>query len=471
MSGFTSHSRYYRLYIVDNYGHDKISIRHVSFEGYNEYISISRFKIDNNGEFKNYYVPVHRSINGMLLKIRLIFSHRIVKVNQENTYFSNGSMIREGFGIDYFRLVRAPQVWRVRGCLDVYYDNPNMQIPQFNVDTTTNIINGHLRMNSFVKSKMKLQYATTYDCPLQGDIIISLDGINFGVSPRVYIGKDECVLMNHSRSPVDVGRMETIECNLPTGASGYQNIRIENSVLPGLYQELPYSLSYRVAPPTPKRPTVTNIGARKVDLVWETPGNFLENMMVTGYKILWFESSNSWRVSNMTVGNITTTSIRGLKPGTEYVFAVAAISEGVVHERAANLQTDLYGRRYHLSSGHLGSFSSYTNSTATLNWDISFNFFDSNSTINSSSPYSVSSLGVSGQYGSEGHYGLNIIGSAHIENCNISHVCCDGYNASIGSASCKPGRSVCVNSMTEQLEYKFVLDGRICLHSCQCILN
>jgi hypothetical protein len=65
------------------------------------------------------------------------------------------------------------------------------------------------------------------------------------------------------------------------------------------------------------------------------------------------------------VGNVTTTSIRTLEPGTEYVFSIAAISEGAYNERSASKPTDLYGRRNHFS-GFLSNFSPYTNITATL---------------------------------------------------------------------------------------------------------
>ena len=460
VTGFTSHARYYRFYIVDNFGHkDKISIRKVLLDGYNEYTSISKFKVDNTGEHKNYYVPIHQSINGMLLRMKLLLSHRLVRVNRADPYITNELMSREALGIDYFRLVRSPEVWSVRGCLDLYYDNPNLYSPQYNVETRTKVINVYLQMNYFVKKELKLQYATTYDCPLRGNVKIRLDGINFGKFARVYIGDNECTITNPTPYVNDLGRIESIECILPPGDSGYQVLRIENGILPGLFQELPYSISYRVAPPAPLRPVVTNLGAHKVDLVWKPPGNLFENMMVTGYKIIWYVPSIVSRIYNLTVGNVTTTSVRGLKPSTEYVFAIAAISEGAVHEKAANLSTDLYGRRDHLSDGLLGSFSPYTNVTATTEWDFSFDFFDSNKTINSSSSFSGSSMGVSGQYGSEGHFGLNIVGSAQIQNCNASHVCCDGYNASIGSESCKPGRSVCANLLRRQLEHEFVLDG------------
>lgn len=74
---------------------------------------------------------------------------------------------------------------------------------------------------------------------------------------------------------------------------------------------------------------MTNIGAHRVDLTWAPPNvSELMQMTVTGYKILWFQPLFRSMVSNLTVGNVTTTSIRGLQPATEYVFAIAAISEG-----------------------------------------------------------------------------------------------------------------------------------------------
>ena len=74
---------------------------------------------------------------------------------------------------------------------------------------------------------------------------------------------------------------------------------------------------------------VTNIGAHRVDLTWSPPSTTeFAQMTITGYKILWFRPQFRSRVSNLTVGNVTTTSVRGLEPATEYVFAIAAISEG-----------------------------------------------------------------------------------------------------------------------------------------------
>jgi hypothetical protein len=69
----------------------------------------------------------------------------------------------------------------------------------------------------------------------------------------------------------------------------------------GLFHESS-SLQYRTAPPVPVRPTLTNVAACRVDLVWTPPGDEFDQMTVTGYKILWFQPQFRSRVSNVTVG-------------------------------------------------------------------------------------------------------------------------------------------------------------------------
>ena len=104
---------------------------------------------------------------------------------------------------------------------------------------------------------------------------------------------------------------------------------------------------------------MVNIGATRVDLIWEPPGNQFDHMKTTGYKIIWFQPQFRSRVSNLTVGNVTKTSIRGLEPSTQYVFSIAALAEGG-STGAAHLPTDLYGRRDPLSNRFISSFSIYT---------------------------------------------------------------------------------------------------------------
>jgi hypothetical protein len=79
---------------------------------------------------------------------------------------------------------------------------------------------------------------------------------------------------------IEEGRLDTILCTLPPGTSGDKYVRVQNGVLPGLFQESA-SLRYRTAPPTPNRPVITNIGAHKIDLVWEPPGSPIDHMLVT----------------------------------------------------------------------------------------------------------------------------------------------------------------------------------------------
>ena len=141
------------------------------------------------------------------------------------------------------------------------------------------------------------------------------------------------------------------------------------------------------------------------------------------------------------------------------MFAIAAIAEGVYPERAASDPTDLYGRRNHRSHGLLGTFSAYTNVTATLLYDFDFGWFDANKTLNHSAASQSQSNGPTGLFGAEGHYGLIVVGSAHVQNCNSSSTCCDGYNASIGLGSCKSGPSVCAVLQDRRLEYNYVINS------------
>ena len=121
-------------------------------------------------------------------------------------------------------------------------------------------------------------------------------------------------------------------------------------------------------------------------------------MAVTGYKILWFRPQFKSRISNLTVGNVTTTSVRGLEPATEYVFAIAAIAEGAYNEAAASRATDLYGRRGHslAPDGQLSEFSVYTNITGTLMFDFDFGFFNANKTTDNGGSTPLQSLGPTG---------------------------------------------------------------------------
>ena len=100
------------------------------------------------------------------------------------------------------------------------------------------------------------------------------------------------------------------------------------------------------------------------------------------------------------------------------------------------MQVDKYGRREVLQGAVIGEYSIPTNITATLPFDFEFKGFNANSTLNHSSTDPRQTLGPTGVWGGEGHFGLYIVGDANIENCNGSSACCDNYNSSTGLSSC-----------------------------------
>ncbi len=453
ISKFNAHSRYWRILVIDNYGGDHIGIREVSFSGYSEQISAHTFDIDNTGTYKTYYIPIFQHVRGPLLRLRL----EMEKV-MDSTLPKDLKLYYEAFSVDFIRIARAPEVRRVLGCLDKYYDNSNFLNPQYNVIPHVEIVNNHLPIHSFSKGSMDLPYATTYDCPLSGGVDITVEGIGFGPKARIFIGGNECIIKSYGTNALIDARLESFVCTLPAGTPGSKLVRVENGILPGLFQESE-TFAYRNAPPVLASPIVSNIASYKVDLSWTPSGDVFDHMMITGYKILWFQPQVPSLVHNITVSNITYTSVRGLKPNTEYVFAVAGMCEGAYHEKSATLPTDLYGRRSPTPSALIGTFSAYTNITGTSEYDFDFAFFDANKTLEIGASSSSNMKGPTGQFGSEGHYGLVVVGSTNIQNCNVSSTCCDGYNATIGLASCGTGRTVCAVLPARMLAYEFAIDG------------
>lgn len=274
-SGFSDFSRYWRVLFVDNYGGQGIGIREIALDGFVENVVVVPFAVVNTGEYRTYYLPLFQSILGPMMRMRF---ELIAPPLQGTQVVPKGKIFREGVAIDYVRIIRAPVVWRVRGCVDKYYDNPGFQNPTYNVTTRINSINGNLPVHSFIKNKMALQYATTYDCPVAGGVNLVVEGLNFGTAARVFIGGNECPVSSFGLAD-EGGRVESLVCTIPPGKPGPAIVRVQNGVNPGLFQETP-SFSYRMAPPVPAAPVVTNIAACRVDLVWAPPGDEFDNMMV-----------------------------------------------------------------------------------------------------------------------------------------------------------------------------------------------
>lgn len=460
ITGFDGHARYWRLLVLDNYHNSSnssvtstVMIRDIRIDGYEEGVGILPFDLDNSGEYVNYYLPISEVMLGALTRMRIQLMH--APKNEINGHAQ--PTFRQALAFDYIRVVRAPEIWRVRGCLDKYFHNKNQQNPYYNVTTESEIINNRLPIRFFTQNRMDLPYASTFDCSIEGGEELQVDGYNFGPQARVFIGGNECPVTSFSRVDPNDFRLETLKCRIPAGLPGLQELRVQNGILPGILGISPY-FSYRTESPAPAPPQIKNIGATRVDLVWEPPGNEFDHMKTTGYKIIWFRPQFRSRVSNLTVGNVTKTSIRGLEPATQYVFAIAALAEGG-STGAAKLPTDLYGRRGPKSGYMISPFSIYTEITATVPYDFEFSFFSANNSLNHSGVSMSNVNGPTGDYGSQGHFGLVIVGSAQVENCNASSTCCDGYDPLIGESSCGSAASVCAVLLERRLNADYVVDG------------
>ncbi len=153
-------------------------------------------------------------------------------------------------------------------------------------------------------------------------------------------------------------------------------------------------------------------------------------MTYTGYVIKWREEKTetiSW-LGYVITGNITTTTIRGLRANTTYVFGISGLNEDQNDE--SWFRIDLYGRRERIDGALEGPMATTTGHT--LRYDIEFQRFDANSTQSHGPKVKSASNGPTGIVSGEGHYGLVLVGHANIENCNASSFCCDTFDKDLG---------------------------------------
>lgn len=183
---------------------------------------------------------------------------------------------------------------------------------------------------------------------------------------------------------------------------------------------------------------------------------------------------------SVVVTNLTSTTITGLQQGRRYQFRVAALSEVITSSSSSSsssgsgsgslsddvddsgglngggassddgfdpacwTRSNLYGHRppsqltpqsqlsSSLCDGSVqGAWSPESEDVRTLTYDFLFTLFDANSTLDHGPVYRNSSVDALHWSGGEGHYGLILIGSAQIGNCNASHTCCDGFGGGV----------------------------------------
>ena len=395
---------------------------------------------------------------------------------------------RDAFLIDSIVIAYPPLVRSVTGCIDIFWpaQEPkpgaapilDHQTAVAQMEDAKQLENGYLErgfarfdgrplMNNTKKMSV---YANTYACPIVGNLRITLRGERLGSSERpttIVVGGRPCLNVTyHSSGAGDSqysrANSDEVSCKLPAGVPSVSgkpvDVVVARGDTPGLRDTVQY-LAYQGPPTRAATPRISNIAARSVDLCWVPPAlkgsqvgsssGLLGALQTTGYIITYHVVSdqqatdakteeikqklqarhdNARIIHNVTLGNVTATTIIGLKPDTRYVFAVAAVVEDRFSDQLFIDTVDLYGRRSHLPGAFVGPFSDFTNATATLQHDVSFNIFNANATVQHGPADERATLGPTGLFGGEGSYGLLLVGSANIENCNASTACCDGFN-------------------------------------------
>lgn len=411
----------------------------------------------------------------------------------------NKSITGQSFQIDWIRLIRGPTIERITGCSGekYYHFSPSLSVNDDeedvqafpNVEQNTSVINDFLQvhqtiwkkdydvLNNNSNSSKKYKYSSVYNCWITGGELITIEGKNFGVgssssassgaNAHILIDGNPCTSVQHDpKSP-----QTKLMCRTPPRSSDgtssslpsnteYSSVEILHGKLPGLFHHSSSHLfSYAKIPPKPQQIQVSNIASHSIDLSWKPGGSFWNHMTYTGFHIQWrpllsleedgddsddsdFAAHYYFYPYSMIVGNITTTTVRSLLPDTSYIVAISGLTEN--QEQVFQYPLDLYGRRHHNNNNSNNIFestsfvleSAMTTTTAkTLQYDVSFDSFNANSTLNHTdqdanilSSSSSSTVGPKGMYGGEGHFGLTLVGDAHIENCNISSYCCDLYD-------------------------------------------
>ncbi len=491
-SGFSGFGRYFRLYCVNNHGGPKMEVRELTLRGPEDTITAMDFDIQNDGKWHTYAVPFWEKLNGLLTQVRIFpaVGTRYVRGLKDSNVDGEGGngapgggasnanfmgtaekkailaqyngqalvspldspppRLGNAFSFDWVRIAVAPTLMRVTGCLNQFYDTANLAAADGALIPTQRLTNDFLVSTTFEQAPWdgSKPFATTYNCLRGGGETLTLQGTHMGeAGTNVYIGGRPCRDLR-----VVVPEYE-LTCVLPPAAEegsaeaaaaaaargdAYRRVPVTltHGDLPVLSSSFTY-LSYQVPPPISFRPSLSNIAARSLDVTWEPPGDVWDHLTVTGYVVRIREIYGGGRDDNLfevTVGNVTTTTIIGLLPDTLYGASVAAVCENQTDLEWR--QFDLYGRRALLPGALVAPMSVETNYNATLEWDVGFNRFNANLTVNHSAIDKTASLGPSGVIGGEGSYGVVMVGNANVENCNESIACCDGFNVSLGISSC-----------------------------------
>lgn len=380
---------------------------------------------------------------------------------------TDGSALASGdaFDLDWVRITRLPIVRRVTGCVDRFWPNHADSLAAERITLgplraaitaladTSAFENGFLRRHfAQVENSAETRnaaYATTLNCPREGGLRLEIRGEHIlSADFLVTIEGEFCGDIRYENN--------VLTCELPVafGDADYVSaeVKVARADVPEIYDAVPY-LSYMTRPPKLDAPTMSNVAARSIDLSWRPPPSLWDAVCVTGYIVTWRlindlppgaaiysrqhdDAIAGGKGGNITLGNVTTTTVIGLEPQQTYSFSVAAVVEDRWADAAAIDTVDLYGRRPLLNGALVGPRSAFTNFTATLSYDIDIPYFDANTTLDHGAADLRRTLGPTGVDGGEGHYGFKVIGSAHLQNCNESSTCRDNDGSTLVCVYC-----------------------------------
>ncbi|KAG2980393.1 hypothetical protein PC118_g11209 [Phytophthora cactorum] len=370
------------------------------------------FKLHTNALEQDdlYFIPIWKHVAGVIRRVRF---HPCV---------SRNTITGQSFSIDWIAFTKAPVVTKVRGCIDKYFDYDDVpgsrdsdKAAHLNCTETERWTNGFHHSSTAECSSMTLPRASTYNCAREGGELISISGKHFGTADAVItIDGVECLDIVHVVLEVE------LQCRLPPAAAKWEEnptypsvVRVHNGRLLQLFDEVSL-LSYAAPVSAPPEPTISNVAAHALDVNWEAPTDVWVSMTVTGYRVAWKQCIDD----------------------------SFSRDQAVVWRWSKEWKDiDLYGHRQILPNAVVGFDSPLSSCVQMLSQDFVFSQFSAQHLTNLSAlPEAIAlrttpTLGPTGEVGDQGHFGLYVNGDTHVQNCNASVSCCDGFDATAPSES------------------------------------
>ena len=138
-------------------------IRELKLRGPDDTTLSYDFDVVNDGQWHTYDVPIHEKLQGSLSQIRL---HPGTEAPAVTGVTSGGPapVLGNAFAIDWVRIVIAPTVRRVTGCIDKFYQDGNLGAPTARLEAVPAVTNDYLQSTSTVYADVppaEAPYATT----------------------------------------------------------------------------------------------------------------------------------------------------------------------------------------------------------------------------------------------------------------------------------------------------------------------